>query len=189
MCRSPSGVTQELNASSYAHRRASPQRACAIRADLMHGRDFRAWGGAGATSRGSMCQPMPGWHVPKISSAVCSKPNAEVESWQPFKLNHRGSFPPRIKIERASRTSHAVREVPRGDISPERMQGPGSRISYSIRADAHCCSDRSGTHFEDHIERRLGRAAEAPEARFSRDLTQSAFTRLGAEPQAHFLRE
>ena len=113
----------------------------------------------------------------------------EVESWQPFKLNHRGSFPPRIKIERASRTSHAVREVPRGDISPERMQGPGSRISYSIRADAHCCSDRSGTHFEDHIERCLGRAAEAPEARFSRDLTQSAFTRLGAEPQAHFLRE
>jgi len=69
------------------------------------------------------------------------------------------------------------------------MQGSGSRISYSIRADAYRCSDRSGTHFEDHVERRLGRAAEAPEARFSRDLAQSAFSRLGTEPQAHFLRE
>ena len=60
---------------------------------------------------------------------------------------------------------------------------------YSIRADVRRCFDRSGTHFEDHVERRLGRAAEALEARFGRDLTQSAFTRLGAEPQAHFLRE
>ncbi len=35
----------------------------------------------------------------------------------------------------------------------------------------HRCSDRSRTHFEDHVERRLGRTAEALEARFSRDLT------------------
>ena len=57
------------------------------------------------------------------------------------------------------------------NISPEWMQGSGSRISCSIRADAHRCSDRSRTHFEDHVERRLGRTAEALEARFSRDLT------------------
>src|SRR3954454_24289952 len=68
------------------------------------------------------------------------------------------------------------------------MQGSALRICCSIRTDAHRCSDRS-THFEDHVERRLGRAAKATEARFSRDLTQSAFTRLRTEPQPHFLRE
>src|SRR5258707_5845856 len=69
------------------------------------------------------------------------------------------------------------------------MPGSARRISCSVRTDAHRYSDRSRTHFEDHVERRLSRAAEAPEARFSRDLTQSAFTRLRTEPQAHFLRE
>src|SRR3977135_2107028 len=58
---------------------------------------------------------------------------------------------------------------PRGNVTG--LVGSGSRISCSIRADAHRCSDRSRTHFEDHVERRLGRTAEAPEARFSRDLT------------------
>jgi hypothetical protein len=82
-----------------------------------------------------------------------------------------------------------VRFVPIGDSSPEGMQGSGSRISDSVRAYAHRCPDQSGTHFEDHVERRLSRAAEAHEARFSRDLTQSAFPRLGTEAQAHFLRE
>jgi len=118
-----------------------------------------------------------------------------------------------------ARPERYVRQAPKADINPRMFDvrsSPGSghrqtapsrplcanrrhrsgvkaglwdRISYSIRADAHRCSDRSGTHFEDHVERRLGRAAEALEARFSRDLTQSAFTRLGTEPQAHFLRE
>jgi hypothetical protein len=63
---------------------------------------------------------------------------------------------------------------------PHLLQHPGC---------AHRSSDQSRTHFEDHVERRLGRAAEALEACFSRDLTQSAFTRLGTEPQANFLRE
>src|SRR3954467_12000504 len=62
-------------------------------------------------------------------------------------------------------------------ISARRLAGPRQR------------PDRSRTHFEDHVERRLGGAAEAPEARFSRHLTQSAFTGLCAEPQAHFLRQ
>ena len=82
------------------------------------------------------------------------------------------------------------RDVTIGDIGPERMQGAGRRTSYnSIRTDAHRRSDRSRTHFEDHVERRLGRAAEPLEARFSRDLAQSAFSRLSTEPQGHFLRE
>ena len=64
----------------------------------------------------------------------------------------------------------------------------GAKCSLGRRSGAPC-PDRSGTHFKDHVERRLGRAAEALEARFSRDLTQPAFARLRAEPQTDFLGE
>jgi hypothetical protein len=64
-----------------------------------------------------------------------------------------------------------------------------SPVSRSIRTDAHRYSDRSRTRLEDHVKRRLDRAAEAAEARFCHHLTQSAFTSLRTEPQARFLRE
>src|SRR5882757_1707945 len=68
------------------------------------------------------------------------------------------------------------------------MQRSGNTLPTAW-TDAHRCSDRSRTYFEYHVERRLSGAAEAPESRFSRDLAQSAFPRLGTEPQGHLLRQ
>jgi hypothetical protein len=61
---------------------------------------------------------------------------------------------------------------------------PAGFADRNVRVESN---HRSGTHFEDHVEGRLRRAAKSLEARFERDLAQSAFSGLGAETQGHFL--
>jgi len=45
------------------------------------------------------------------------------------------------------------------------------------------------TTFEHQVERRLGCTMKAGEARFLRDLRESAFSRLGSKPSAYLLRQ